>query len=451
VREAVEDRRHEPAHLVFAEVHEESLRGDEDRRLSRDGIHPREIESARSEVPAARAFRQKSCAHVDGFGHVDADPLHLAVVASTSPKKRPSNSSSTSRDSSSDISAAEGAALDRGVAVGRLLLGAIDGKADRDQFAEVSRALLAMSVLALSPSVAAATTISLDYQAPDDCPAAEVFVSALKQRRLDLALGEGREVTTSIVRDGARYRGTIAFERVERTAEGDTCAEVVDALAVIASFGLPTDPPPPPVELETKAKAAPAPRADTGPVFDPDRVAPPESAKTRWSFGAGVGATAMTLPSVTTAFGLGAALDLRAKTRTLSPLLSLSFVRTAEAAAPPLGRGVMQWSVGRLDACPHVFSVVSSLELAPCATFAAGELEVASDAFGAVDSRRRPWVTAGLGARFLARSGPFFAALQVGAALPLVRDVFAASRRGSELTIPFWVGDAFFVTGVHVP
>lgn len=117
------------------------------------------------------------------------------------------------------------------------------------------------------PAAAEAAPLSVRYHAPEACPGEGEFVEALLARapelrsRLELREGAARgELTVDIGAAAPReWSGRLSLEakveRLERSVAGATCAEVVDALALIASFWI--RPPAGSGELAAEAGSAP--------------------------------------------------------------------------------------------------------------------------------------------------------------------------------------------------
>jgi len=133
---------------------------------------------------------------------------------------------------------------------------------------------LAAGTIALSSSVAQAASARLSYSAPEGCPAEAAFVSALEARGASLEhAGDARLFEVRIERAAGGFSGSFQVgEGSEasglRRVHGSTCAEVSDALAVVAAIALEGG-------AETGATAAPP--DTTPPVATPVTVsvAPP--------------------------------------------------------------------------------------------------------------------------------------------------------------------------------
>ena len=88
---------------------------------------------------------------------------------------------------------------------------------------------------------------ALDYQAPSGCPTASAFKDAIAARGGDLAApsspGDARVLVVSIRKLADGYAGAFQVREPEgvtgaRQLRGATCAEVADALAVVAAIEL---------------------------------------------------------------------------------------------------------------------------------------------------------------------------------------------------------------------
>jgi hypothetical protein len=120
-------------------------------------------------------------------------------------------------------------------------------------------AMAALSAFA-SPSRAEAGT-GLVYRRADECPAENEFVAAVDARggRFDRARPDGtaRAFEISISKSESGFRGSLQVRgsegpSVAREVHAQTCAEVVDGLAVVTAIALRDDSPPPsrPAEVE---------------------------------------------------------------------------------------------------------------------------------------------------------------------------------------------------------
>ena len=98
--------------------------------------------------------------------------------------------------------------------------------------------------MALSSSAAQAASARLSYSAPEGCPAEAAFVAALESRGAALERApEARLVEVRIARAASGFAGSLQIgEGSEasgaRQVHGGTCAEVSDALAVVAAIAL---------------------------------------------------------------------------------------------------------------------------------------------------------------------------------------------------------------------
>lgn len=110
--------------------------------------------------------------------------------------------------------------------------------------------VLALGASALSSSVARAAAARLEYRAPEGCPAQAGFVSAVEARGASLeraADGAPRLLRVLIERADGGFSGSLqvgegAAASGARRVHAATCAEVSDALAVVAAIALEGDP-----------------------------------------------------------------------------------------------------------------------------------------------------------------------------------------------------------------
>jgi len=136
--------------------------------------------------------------------------------------------------------------------------------------------------MALSSPALAQAPVRLVYEAPPECPAQPAFVAAVEARGGDFdRAGSGRPhrvLVVAITRDDRGFAG--AFQARDdgtasdrREVHGQSCAEVADALAVVAAIALrsdaapeaaPVDPIGPPPAPPPAAKPAPSPERFVG-------------------------------------------------------------------------------------------------------------------------------------------------------------------------------------------
>jgi hypothetical protein len=102
-------------------------------------------------------------------------------------------------------------------------------------------------MLALSSPARAGSAVGLAYEAPEGCPAQPDFVAAVAARGADFegagSAGSHRVMVVAIRRDDRGFAGALQV-RDDQTASnkrevhGESCGEVVDALAVVTAIAL---------------------------------------------------------------------------------------------------------------------------------------------------------------------------------------------------------------------
>jgi hypothetical protein len=130
---------------------------------------------------------------------------------------------------------------------------------------------------ALQPAESRAEA-ALSYRAPAGCPGEADFVAAVKARGADVEQEKTRvRLDVAIDEASGRFYGSLRVEREgvpsePRSVHGDTCAEVVDALAVVSALAAreaPANAPSPAMAEEAKTAAPPLKPPEPAPKEDP--------------------------------------------------------------------------------------------------------------------------------------------------------------------------------------
>jgi hypothetical protein len=307
----------------------------------------------------------------------------------------------------------------------------------------------------------AARTFSLDYVAPEGCPARSTFVASILVR----APGS-REATEDaelafevrIAPAGALTSGvfTVRFvhgEHFEREVPPAHCADVTTSMAIMAglllSGALLPEPPPAPAQ-DTAPPLAPEPVVVPAPA--PIAPAPPASASVEPPRAPSSRTEATTLgrfrPAAFThavldlgglplpAFGFDAGLDAALERRSLlAPSLRAGFsYRGAQASLPPVGDGSFALPVLMLRACPLRVAVTAPLFVHACALADFGRLSVSGRNTTHPTERHMPWQAFGGAARFEVRLGSVVSIEAETSLYGLVRhDAFVLEPGGVEL------------------
>jgi len=315
-------------------------------------------------------------------------------------------------------------------------------------------ACAALTVAALFPSRSAMAqsprVIHLDYAVSAECPDQDAFVLQLRNRipRVSFARDENAlQLSVAVRRLHRRFEGQIAIREgrgslSQRAVRGDTCAEVLAALAVIAALAAdptggampsgaaqapeqnsrgevsattphePTPPTPPPVLGEAPMAERPAPSASReGSVWNGAAGAQ----------GAASGRLQGTAPVSVVAFVAIA----RASREQISPELRLRFERTLDATTHAAsGGGRFVWTLGAIDACA-MQNVLAPARIGACLRVEGGALSATGIDVAPSRSDVRAWLAVDLVARGRVEIiGPWFVELEVGAIFPMLRDRF---------------------------
>jgi len=290
---------------------------------------------------------------------------------------------------------------------------------------------LLVSSLSARATAQDVVAVRIEYHAPAGCPDGRAFVLQVSGRTARFRSSDDSPrafVVELTVTDGARGRLTTidGDARATRELHGDTCEEVVSALALVAALAidpnastLPVTPAPPLVV--TPAAAPPPPPSPM-----PRRKALP------WhlDLGFGVEATGAVSPS-DVLVGLGPFVEGSVDLGAFAPALRLS-LRAAPARASPVesgGTAHFGWWLVTAEACVRWSLVRDSsgrtFAVAPCARAGVGMLRVdGSDVFSP-RGEGRAWLD--LGSLVRVRWAPLrigFIELTGGAVFPLTRDRF---------------------------
>ncbi len=260
-------------------------------------------------------------------------------------------------------------------------------------------------------------------------------------------------------------------ESAARTVRADTCAEAVDALALVAALSID----PGAAAASAAAAGAPAAKADASDALEaldaeklppsvpagPDAMAAPtlratasapssRGAGSRWAWSAGGG-----LEAVSAIGGLDPAPEVFVDlSSSRAGLLSPSFRLAGRYVTGTTSGGGddvrFSWWMGELDACPlHI----APLGLRGCADVELGEI-LASPHAAALNDRGQPWVAAGLRARARVWEGvtaPFFVDLDLGLDAAITRQKFVIEPATAVYQAPVVVGHGGIDLGVRFP
>jgi hypothetical protein len=302
--------------------------------------------------------------------------------------------------------------------------------------------------LAVSQARAEPLPLRITYEAAPACPGAEVFLDEIHRRtslaRAAAPTDEALEVVVRIVRRGTLSSGHLLVgqgrDGVVRDIDGESCDEVVSALALVTALAidpnasmapkpppapLPAPPPTPTVDPPEQAHRLPPDLlADPLPVLV-DVAPPPEPPASRWLVGARALADVAVAPRALLGGGLFAHRLLDARFAP-SVRLALDVAGTGGFDAGPGGVWFLR-VLGRVQGCVFSLRPVSWLSVDPCLELQGGALHAEGVLQGAVHFVRQTtiaWAGAGLLPRVGVELGSATLDLQGGPVFPAVRHAF---------------------------
>jgi hypothetical protein len=298
--------------------------------------------------------------------------------------------------------------------------------------------------------------IALQYQAPESCPDEAAFLSKIRTRvavRKVPGDDSTKRFTVTISALGTRVVGTITSiagqgEPSARAISGPGCAEVVDALALVAAMDLHPESESEQARDPASSSVAPGspPFSESSPLAEPAepvRATTPSNNETAESSGnrrdsrfGGVrsvqpeGASLRsdaTYPKRLRVLGaghaevilgfepgglLGRAVELEllnAPRQVLKSTIAIALSTLGPSRRTiSEGNATLTWTLGQLRACPVAFAISRSLALLPCARLDAGRLTAAGGGIVAARSENLFWFSAGpIGRVFWMPAGPF--------------------------------------------
>jgi hypothetical protein len=263
--------------------------------------------------------------------------------------------------------------------------------------------------------------VRVDYRAPQACPDRTSFLAHVSARTARFRASDDAPraflVELSPAEGGFEGRLTTVVPpsaRATRQLAGDTCEQVVAALALVAALTIdpnasapPLSPPPPPPSPPSPPPPPPMPRA---------RI---------WHFETGVGAgvTSGVVPDVL--FALGPFVEGNVDFGALAPALRLSFQGAPATSYSVDGGGTasFRWWLATVEGC--IRWTIGAFGLAPCARFGFGVLQADGTEVTIPRGEARRWADAGGLLRLRWSPVPFlFLEGAGGVVLPLTRDRF---------------------------
>ncbi len=265
------------------------------------------------------------------------------------------------------------------------------------------RTLCAFAILSWGPVALGQSSdredeeIHLDFQAPPRCSDATTFLAELRARSPRLRSGGGvrGDLVVTVTEASGHVSGRLVIRSSgkvvgTREVDGDTCKDVVAAIALAAALDL---------EEVTSTESPPPPSLDPLPEMPPPS-APARRADWSWQLVFAAHASLTTGVADTPLFGVPVFVGLESKPRGLvSPSVRALFEGTESGSvSEAVGALRFTWFIGGLEACPLRLGS-SALALRPCARVEAGVIRASPEDVSFGREVSRPWVSAGIVAR----------------------------------------------------
>jgi hypothetical protein len=265
--------------------------------------------------------------------------------------------------------------------------------------------------------------VFLRYRGAAGCPEAAAFREEFQARTTRAVLSErrerpGRTFTVTLTNEPGRIGGSLELEsgagsRATREVSGQTCAEVVSALSLVAALAVD-----PEASLSGGAGAAVSPGAS-----------PPAVTENRWRVAAGIGVGVVegVLPRAAMApSAFVEVADSDRSPRLVKPAFRFTLTGAAGGAtATPRGSAHFLWGAAAVQACPLRLWVAGTLQGYPCGFGEVGFLAGQGSDVAEPDHRTRRWIA--IGALLRLQWSPderFFIDAEGAIRAPLTRDVF---------------------------
>jgi hypothetical protein len=325
--------------------------------------------------------------------------------------------------------------------------------------AAIALAASVLSARALAQSQPAGPT-HFELRAPEGCSSAADFAARVRKRSARIELVDGPARRSLLVRiqeqSPGAFRGSVRVVEPDggarsRQLTASTCAELVEALSLIATVTLDPDAllAEPEAEPERPPTPTPAPTPKPSPRAPEPRAAAARPALAPYRVSVGLGAALLfnQAPKVALGGSASVALELRPG-NAWAPLVRLSVVHAQRRdLAEPGGLASFAFTLPTLDLCP-VRLGPPAFGVRPCAYGSVGLLEVWGSAAGASESHARFYGSAGgalwLGLK-LTKIFEIVADYRVGVLSP--RDRFGFDQRAFFSTPTLGFSAGFGVAG----
>jgi hypothetical protein len=232
--------------------------------------------------------------------------------------------------------------------------------------------------------------VRFHYRAPADCPDGQTFASRVQARTGRARLGEPGElarqfaVDVQVDAEGAGARLSFTDSRgaaVVRAVRGETCDEVVSAIALVTALAIeagPSEPGASAQQAETSPNAATAPKIETAPSPTPRRaLRAPDPDALAWSFGVEGSMSSWLGPGLSLGVGaFGEVGTYAGPSGRITLLRATSHAMIQHRDQPSVFRRAdFTGYIARVGGCPLALGLGAGFRVLPCASFGLGQLE----------------------------------------------------------------------------
>jgi hypothetical protein len=292
--------------------------------------------------------------------------------------------------------------------------------------------ILATSIVMLGVHEARAAG-GLSYHAPAECPDRHVFVGEVAKRARAQRAAQGAVSIAPSASDG--YVGRLVVEGLEREVHAETCAEVVEALALAVALA---------AEEVDEASTLPSPTPEVAEAPPAEAAVDPPSRKTvEVALGAGLGWTSALGVGVSPELAVFGGIDVSGR----SLRLGASFARSSMRSTPLGTARFERWAL-HLEGCPVTAMPVARVRVAPCARATGGALRGSGETIENAESSSLLWLSAGVRGRLLLELGrSLFAETELGVDVPLFRHGFYVRPNDVVQRVPVLVAEGALSLG----
>jgi hypothetical protein len=299
--------------------------------------------------------------------------------------------------------------------------------------------------LTFGASVSAAQPVSepvrFEYRAPAGCPDAEAFVNRVQARTARARLGAAEELARTFVVEvradasGASAQLSFTDSRgapVVRAVRGETCDEVVSAIALVTALAIeagPTEANAPVESTQTEPRSGVAPAPEPAAAPRKRALRKPEPNVVVWSLGAETSVTTWLGPAPAPGVGVFGEVGTYAGASARLTLLGTASSTLVENETLPgaYRRANFNALLARIEGCPVVAVVGWGFRVLPCVAIGLGAFRGAGEEASVTPPRSRTifWADLVPALRLdwtVADSLVFFGQAELG--VPLVRHEF---------------------------